>query len=57
MDDIVKLVKDKTGISDEAAKNAVSTVVGYIKGKLPTPIASQIDGVIGGEQGKKTGMF
>lgn len=54
MDDIIKLVKDKTGISEDAARNAVNTVVGYIKGKLPTPVASQIDGVIGHDLGKKT---
>lgn len=54
MDDIVKIVKDKTGLSDTDAKKAVTTIVGYIKGKLPSPVASQIDSIIGGDFTKKT---
>lgn len=55
MDDIIKLVKDKAGISDDAAQKAVNTVLGFIKGKLPGPVASQIDGVVGPTLGSKKG--
>ena len=48
MDEIVKQVAAKTGISEEQAKTAVTTVLGFLKNKLPAPIAGQIDGVIGG---------
>jgi len=48
MDELVKLVSKKTGISEAQAKQAVETVIGYLKGKLPAPIASQIDGILGG---------
>ena len=48
MDELVKLVSQKTGLSEEMAKKAAETVVGYLKGKLPAPIAGQIDGVLGG---------
>ena len=48
MDELVKLVSQKTGLSKEMAKTAVETVVGYLKEKLPGPIAGQIDSVLGG---------
>ena len=48
MDELVKLVAKKTGISNEQAKTAVETVIGFLKQKLPAPIAAQIDGVLAG---------
>ena len=48
MDELVKLVSQKTGLSEEMAKTAVETVVGFLKEKLPAPIAEQIDSVLGG---------
>lgn len=48
MDELVKLVSKKTGLSEAMAKTAVETVLGYLKKKLPAPIAAQIDGVLGG---------
>ena len=48
MDELIKLVSQKTGLSEDRAKVAVDTVVGYLKDKLPDPIAAQIDGVLGG---------
>jgi nucleoid DNA-binding protein len=35
MDDLIKLVAEKTGISPEQAKTAVETVMGFVKEKLP----------------------
>ena len=49
MDELVNLVVQKTGISAEQARGAVDTVIGYLKDKLPAPIAGQIDGLIAGE--------
>ena len=48
MDELVKLVTQKTGISDEQARMAVNTVLDFLKSKLPAPIAGQLDGVLGG---------
>jgi hypothetical protein len=48
MDELVKLVSQKTGLSEEMSKVAVDTVVGYLKDKLPAPIAGQIDSVLSG---------
>lgn len=46
MDELVKEVAQKTGISEDAAKTAVETVVSFLKDKLPAPLAGQIDGVL-----------
>ncbi len=48
MDELIKLVSQKVGISTEQAKKAVDTVLGFLKGKLPGPIAKQVDGVLKG---------
>ena len=50
MDELVKMVSEKTGISEEQAQQAVKTVVGYLKDKLPKPIAGQIDKALSGGQ-------
>jgi hypothetical protein len=55
MDELIKLVSQKTGISVDIAKTAVETVVGYLKDRLPAPIASQIDGLLGGGMAEKAG--
>lgn len=48
MDELVKLVSEKTGISEDQARQAVEAVVGYLKDKLPEPIAGQIDKALSG---------
>jgi nucleoid DNA-binding protein len=49
MDELVKLVAQKTGISQEHARLAVTTVLDFIKEKAPAPLASQIDGLVSGK--------
>lgn len=57
MEELVRQVAERTGISEEQARGAVETVVGFLKDRLPAPIASQLDGVVGGgsEEGKEGG--
>lgn len=51
MDELVKLVVQKTGIQEAQAKTAVETVLNFIKQRLPAPIAAQVDAVIAGGSG------
>lgn len=52
MEELIKQVSAKTGISEDQARTAVTTVLGFLKDKLPAPIAGQIDNAIGsGGQG------
>jgi len=48
MDELVKLVSEKTGIAEEQARQAVEIVIGYLKDNLPKPIAGQVDKVLSG---------
>ncbi len=56
MDDLIKQVTERTGISEAQARSAVETVVGFLKDRLPAPIAGQLDGVIGGAGGAVGGL-
>ena len=47
MDELIKLVVSKTGISESQARSAVETVAGFLKDKLPAPLASQVDSALG----------
>lgn len=49
MDELVNLVVKKTGIPKETAQQVVKIVVDFLKSKLPAPIASQVDAVLGGK--------
>jgi uncharacterized protein (DUF2267 family) len=55
MKQIVDLVKQKAGISEDQARTAVNTVAGFIKDRLPPQIASQIDAVLDGKDGSSIG--
>jgi len=56
MDELVKLVSERAGIPEENAKAAVDTVLGFLKERLPAPIASQVDGFLGNpDLGKQIG--
>ena len=58
MDEITKLIVSKTGISEAHARLAVETVLGFLKTKLPGPIAGQIDALVqgGGVAGLASGL-
>jgi uncharacterized protein (DUF2267 family) len=51
MDELIKQVTAKAGISEDQARSAVNTVLDFVKTRLPAPIASQIENAMGGEGG------
>lgn len=51
MDELIKQVTERSGISEAQARTAVETVVGFIKGRLPAPIAGQVDNVLNSQAG------
>jgi len=51
MDELVKLVAKKVGISEDQAKKAVETVIGFLKQRLPAPLAAQLDNLLKGSSG------
>ena len=48
LNELIKLVSQKAGITEDQARLAVTQVVEILKQKLPAPIAGQIDAVLGG---------
>ena len=48
MEELIKQVSEKTGLSADQAKSAVETVVNYLKTKLPAPLAGQLDSLLAG---------
>ncbi len=46
MNDLIKLVSQKTGLNEAMSKIAVDMVVGFVKQKLPPQVVSQIDGFL-----------
>lgn len=57
MDELIKLVASKVGISEAQAKEAVETVLGFLKDKLPSPVADQVGAVLEGDVGGVVGML
>jgi uncharacterized protein (DUF2267 family) len=52
MDELVNIVVERTGLSQEDARKAVQAVVDALKQRLPGPIASHLDAFLaGGVQG------
>ena len=47
MDELVKLVSEKSGLDKEMSETVVKLVLDYVKDKLPAPLAAQLDGVLG----------
>ena len=48
MDELVKVVSQKTGLSQDQSRAAAQAVLDFLKNKLPAPVASQIDSVLSG---------
>jgi hypothetical protein len=56
MDEIVRMVAQRIGVSEDKARTAVELVVNQLKGKLPGPIAGQIDSALSGQSGAAGGL-
>jgi hypothetical protein len=49
MDELIKQVAAKANISGDQAKQAIDTVLAFLKDKLPAPLAEQVKGVLSGQ--------
>ena len=55
MDDLIRQVTERTGISEEQARTAVQTVLGYLQNNMPAGITEQLGGLLGGGAGSGGG--
>jgi hypothetical protein len=51
MDELVKQIVAKTGISEAQAKQAVEMTLDFVKKRLPEPYSSQLDSILAGNTG------
>ena len=51
MEELIKRITEQTGISADQARSAINLVSGYLKQKLPAPIATQVDHFLSGGAG------
>jgi len=56
MDQLIKSVSEKAGISPEQAQAAVQHVLAFVKDKLPAGVGSHLDGLMSGEGGGMPGL-
>jgi len=48
MDELIGAVSARTGLNQEQAGSAVDAVLGLLKSRLPAPLASHLDNLVGG---------
>ncbi len=51
MEQLIKMISEKTGISTEQSTKALSTVTTFLKEKMPMGIGSQVESFIKGGNG------
>jgi hypothetical protein len=51
MEELIRQVAERTGISEAQAQTAVTTVLGFLKTRLPEPLAGHLDSFLGGGGG------
>ena len=51
MDELIKQISAKTGISEAQAKQAVEMTLDFVKERLPEPYGSQLDSILEGDMG------
>ena len=55
MEELIKQVSEKAGISEEQAKAAVETIAGFLKERVPAPFNGYVDSYLSGEGGSEGG--
>lgn len=51
MDELINQVAQRTGLAPDKARTAVDTVLGFLKTRLPPPVAAQLESAISGGAG------
>ena len=50
MEELVKMIMDRTGVSESQARQAAATTtINYLKDRLPSSASSEIDALIGAQ--------
>jgi hypothetical protein len=46
MDSIIKMIAEKAGISEAQAQTALTTLMGFLKDKMPGGLGAQVEGFL-----------
>jgi hypothetical protein len=57
MDELVKLLKEKAGLTDEQAMKTVEVMHEYIMGKVPPMFSGFVDSFFAGNKGGETDIL
>lgn len=49
MEELLKELKEKVGLSEEQAKKTFSTLVSFMKSKLPAGLSDNVEGLLSGK--------
>jgi hypothetical protein len=55
MEQLVKFITEKTGLSEEQAMSAAQAVLEFAKDKVPAPLQGMLDGILGGDNNQAGG--
>jgi len=55
MDALINMVAQRAGLSEDKARTAVETVVGFLKERAPAGVSGQIDSLVSGGAGSSIG--
>ncbi len=47
MNELIKRITERTGLSEDQARKAAQTVIGFLKERLPAGLAGQVDSALG----------
>jgi hypothetical protein len=56
MNALINMVAQRAGLSEDKARTAVDTVIGFLKERAPAGLSGQIDSLVGGEGGGSGGI-
>ncbi|MCA1555391.1 MAG: hypothetical protein LC747_01755 [Acidobacteria bacterium] len=48
MEELIKQITERTGITESQARTAIDTVINYMRDKLPASVSGTIDNALGG---------
>ncbi|MCA9923497.1 MAG: hypothetical protein KC419_16825 [Anaerolineales bacterium] len=52
MENLIRIVSAKVGLSETQARQAIEIVVNFLKNKLPAPLARQIDFILDNQRAR-----
>ena len=56
MDQLIRQITQRAGISEQQAREAVNATISFVKPRLPAPVSAQLDSLLTGQEGQQGGQ-